>query len=232
MTFEEMVAKVVLDTVRPDMGFAADGGDDRIPEAVAASTRTMHNKDYFFRDLATADLDLGQTAYIQLLDTAGLPFYRNMAYVRKWDPSLNSYALDPTILPPDWLSGTNGALWSANQASGYLRPMDPDMLFDSYGYQKQDVMYQSGSVVQMKSSTPFRWAKVGWFVFPNTRWRTGQYNSWIADIYPDAIINHAVSFVFASTGEQEMARKYDSEGGLVAQAIEPLMKSNVTFVGR
>lgn len=232
MTFEELVAEVITITNRPDMGLPSAGGDGNIPSAVVAATQTLHNKDFFFRDIATADIDLAQEAYIHEWDISGLPFYKSLSYIRKWDPSVNSYALDPTVLPPMWLTGIDGVQFNTAQATAFLALISPTAIFDSYQQLKVDVAYQAGYIVHIRSSTPLRWLKVGWYVFPNVNWKTSQFRSWIADLFPWAIIYHAASRIFTDIGEQEKSRKYDNpNGGLLAEQLELLMKSNVTPVG-
>jgi len=231
MTFDEILQEVIQDTARPDMGLSANGGNDEIPRAIVSATMTMHTKDYFYRDIQPADLDFGQSAYIQELDTSGLPRYRSFAYLRKWDNSLNQYALNPALIPPIFLTGLEGVQYSATTATALLTFITPDNIFDSYQLLKNDVCYQVGPTLMVRSSTPLRRAKMGWYAFPEVDYLRGRYFSWIAEKFPYAIIHHAVSRIFSAIGEQEKARKYDGPTGMIAEQVEILMKNNVSVKG-
>lgn len=231
MTFDELLTEVIQDTARPDMGLSANGGSDEIPRAIVSATMTMHQKDYFYRDIQPADLNFGAAAYILQLDTSGLPRYRSFAFLRKWDPSLNTYALNPALLPPLFLSGVDGYQYGASAATKLLKFITPDNIFDDYQMLKTDVCYQVGQTLMIRSSTPLAMAKIGWYAFPEVDYLRGRYVSWIAEKFPYAIIHHAVSRIFTAIGEQEKSRKYDGPTGLVAEQVEALMKSNVTAQG-
>lgn len=231
MTFDDLLEEVIQATARPDMGLEINGGSEEIPRAIVAAARTMHTKDYFFRDIQTADIQFSQSGYIQELDISGIPFYRSWAFLRKWDPSLNSSALNPNLQPPMFQTGIDGVNYSTAAATDYLKLIVPDQIFDSYKILKTDVCYQAGNTLHVRSSTPLLWTKAGWYRFPELDYKRGRFFSWIAELFPYTIIHHAVSRIFTSIGEQEKSRKYDGATGLVAEAVEELMKSNVIARG-
>lgn len=233
MTFEEILAEVIQIVERPDMGLSANGGTDEIPRAIVAATRTMHGKDFFFRDMQEADIQFDTVGYVQELDTAALPRYRNWGYLRKWDPAFNTNALDPyqSNTLPFFSTSRDGSFYPVGDYTGLIKLIDPDAIFDNYNILKSDVCYQGGAVLKIRSSTPIRWCKAGWYTWPETDYVRGRFFSWIADLFPYAIIYHAASRIFSSIGEQEKSRKYDSPTGLIAEQVEILMKSNVRSQG-
>lgn len=231
MTFEELVEEVAVKTNRPDMGFEEDGGDGRIPRAVRTSLLTMHNKDYFYRDIQPAQVVFDTPSYIQLLDVDALPRYKSIAYIRKWDSSFLASQSDPTILPP--LYNTVSGIVSANDALAFIEIIDPSNILDGYGIEKQNVGYQINDAFYIKSSTAFQKALYGFYQFPilDIANKGVLINSWIAKLFPFAITMHAASAIFTAIGQQDVSRKMDSPGGEVAEQVEELIKSNVSMRG-
>lgn len=238
-SFADLVAQVISDTGRPDLGFATDGGDGQIPSAIFASTLAMHTLDNFWRDITAADVIFDTAAYIQTLDVQDLPRFRQLAYFRKWDPTFSASQLNPNTLPPLF----NGiSTVSELLALKQLRVIDLGGIFDSYGTEKQDVCYAAGSTIFIKSSTSVPRGKVGYYSYPflDIPNDGAGYVSWIADTHPWAIIHHAKATVFANTGDLDRARELvrpaiparDDPGGLVAQAIAALKMSNIEAEGR
>lgn len=237
MTFAELVAQVILETNRPDYGFVSDGGGGEIPAQVASSTRKMHTLEYFAKDILSSQAVFDTAAYIQTLDTRTMPFFRNMAYFRKNDPSQSQYQQNPTLLPPLYSLTTGINIWLGSKL---LTPIVPDALFDDYGAERFDVYYQLGDTLMIKSSTPLSYALLGWYAHPNTNPADNyaQYNSWIAKEYPDAIYYDAASAILQKTGMTDAARKYDYFNpqdplncGLAISASNRLKMNNIQVQG-
>lgn len=241
MTLQELVDQVINNTNRPDLGFTADGGDNQIPNAVYASTLLMHTLEYFWRDILSVDIVFDSPAYIQELDIPVLPRFRSIAYFRKWDPTFNSSQQNPTILPPlfNGISPINSML---ALASLEIIDLGQGAIFDSYKTERQDVCYAAGSTLAIKSSTPLKQAKMGYYAFPllDIANNGAKYSSWIAELYPWAIINHAIAAICANTGDLDRARELNRPanatrndiGGLVAQSVFALRMGGIEAVGR
>lgn len=234
MNFSELVAAVIVETKRPDMGFISTGGDGTIPQKIAAATLTLHGMDFFYKDIKTAQIAFDTAAYIQTLDIRGIARYRSCSFFRKNDPTLATYQQNPTILPP--LFNNVGAV-NFNQSMAFLELITPDDVLDSYGAERIDVFYQAGDTLFIKSSSAVAFALFGWYAWPNADPGTDgsypNYDSWIAETFPFAIIYHASSSIFAQTGKQDQSRKYDNpQTGLVPEQIRNLLISNVTAQGR
>lgn len=217
---------------------------DKIAEtkaAIISSTLKMHGLDYFFRDIFPAKAMFDVSQYIQALDTSTLPRFRSVAYIRKWDNSLDASLISGVSggavpsLPP--LYDSNGFLVNPNLATALLKPIDPTNIFDEFGSERTDVYYQAGNTLMIRSSTALSVALVGWYQWPNVT--DALYDSWIARDYKYAIIYDAASNIFASISQQDQARKYDAPpdprtgkgAGLVWSHIDNLLRSNVTPQG-
>lgn len=224
MTFDDMVQQVVVITNRPDMTYASAGGTGEIISALQASTHAMHTTDghFFPSDLVESVVTfLVPAQYSQSIDTTALPLFRKIKYIKKID-DLTQYNYTG-LLPPLYNN-------SANRSKGFLDIIDPDQLFDTiFGLQRQDIAWQAGDALQLRSSTPLTTVRIGWYRFPNIT--VDMYSSWIARDYPFAIIYAACSTIFASIGQQDQSRKYDGQGGLAADTKAAMIKSSLINAG-
>lgn len=231
MTLDEIVADIILKTNRPDMGFVTSGGDGRIPSLVMDSTQALHNADFFYKDIKTAQVVFDAAAYVQVLDLSTLPRYRSLSYVRKNDPSLAAYQQNPTLLPP--LVNSGGFLVANDTITAFLDIITPTDILDDYGTEKLDVAYQVGNNLMIKSSTSLRYALVGWYSHPYvSKTNYTAYDSWIAREFPSSIIFDCVASVFGTIGKAEQAAlmRRPPDGDAV-KAKAQLIASNITPVG-
>lgn len=228
MTFAEIVDAVILDTLRPDMGLVASGGDGRIPLSVQASLTYLHGLETWYKDIQQVELVFDAAGYIQVMDTSALPRFRNLNYLRKWDPSINTYQSgSPSILPP--LYNSYGAV-NPNQSLAFFKIIDPKNILDSYDSEKLDVAYQAGIGIYLKSSSSFQFVKCGYYQFPNLDYSDNErlFDSWIARDFPYAAIALAVSRVFQIVGQQDKHRAMnDRETGEVARQLAVLRQNSI-----
>lgn len=228
MLFSELVNNVYTETGRSDLV-------DETASAVIASTLKMHGLEFFFKDITSAKVVFDVPAYIESLDTAALPRYRSLSYLRKWDPTFNAYQQNPLVLPPAQ-SNSLGGIVNPNLALAFLKIITPDDIFDGYGAEKVDVCYQLGACLYIKSSTTLSQMMVGWYQWPLAIANDAKYFSWIANEYPYAIIYDAASAILQKIGQTDAARKYDMPpdprtgftGGLVWSHINNLKMANIT----
>lgn len=234
-SFTGLCNKVAIVTNRPDMLSVASGGTGDIPLAVQASTLKMHTDEgaFFFKDIVTAQVKFDQAAWIQVLDTSSFARYRAMSYFRKNDPSLASYQLNPGLLPP-LTTGFFGIPYTILQAMLPLQCIEPNNILDEFGVERQDVFYQAGASLFIKSSTSLNYGLMGWYAYPNVGSDdigTG-YSSWIANEYPFAIIYDAASAILQGVGMTDAARKFDNpQNGLVTSHMMALRNSNIIARG-
>jgi len=184
VTRTEIINEVVSLTDREDLAATS------IPTMVTAATLRMHQSDFYSRDLAEDMLDLGTEGFHFSFDASTtFPRFRALHYLRKYD-----------------LTGETAGVM--------LSHLDPLSLFDSYGVEKNDVWYNAGKNINIRSASSLRYLLAGWYQNPDTS-ATG-YSSWIADMVPHAIIFDAASLVFNMIAQQEQSRKFDS---LVAEQL-------------
>lgn len=226
-----LVDSVYIETGRPDLVAET-------LSAVVSATLRMHGIDFWFRDIKTAQIVFDADGYLQILDIRDLPYYRAISYMRKNDPSLATYQQNLSLLPP-LTSNIAGIPVSVVATMRFLTPLTPDDILDSYQAEKQDVFYQTGDTIMIKSSTSLRYVLAGWYGFPNVDTKNNgvNFDSWIGQNYPYAIIYDAASKIFQAIGQLDTSRKYDapetqgSDGGLIQQQIKLLRVSNITPQG-
>lgn len=84
---------------------------------------------------------------------------------------------------------------------GYVefRKYEVNDLIDDYGYEKTNYFYRAGTNLLLRCDHVITQAKVTWFQLPDVTSAT--YNSWIANIFQDAIIEEAASKIFGMIGK-------------------------------
>lgn len=191
----------------------------------------MHRKDFWFRDLVEQmyQFDVPNSAAaltqppvtganslfmnwfggansnlnVQQLDTANLVRYRKVDYMRKW-MTVSPYGT--AIIDP--VTGRQGTV-----QGGDLTECSPSALDDGYGYDKQDVFYGSGTVININSSTPLNKVFIGYLSEPKvnlscaTLAQFQDYISWIADNYPTLIACDVKRYIFSDIGKNEQELK-------------------------
>ena len=230
MQLADLQAAVYNETKRPDL--ITD-----TTNALVAALLKYHSIDFFWKDIATAQLQFEVSNYIQTIDTQQIPRFRAMAYLRKYDPTLVASANNPSLLPPltfPW--------FSPDLAMGLLDPIAPDDLFDEWGCEKLDVYYGAGSTLMLKSSTQLQYVQIGWYQHPNVDTVTlangvagGNFGlgSFIMAEYPWLLVYEAASKIFGSIGQTESVRKYDDPNtGLIATHLNTMLRDNIVIQGR
>lgn len=226
-TIQELMNYVYTETNRPDLV-------QETQSAVLASIMKMHGLDFFPRDVQSGLIVFDTTAYIQELDVSSIPRFRAFKAIRKWDPSFAQYQQNPTLLPP-LQNNSIGLPYNEQLALGFIRILDVDDVLDDYNTEKVDVGYLAGTTFYIKSSTSFQQAFCHWYAYPQMDFANNfaNFNSWIAENHPYAIIYDAASSILQKIGQTDAARKYDSpQGGLVADQINNLRISATTLLGR
>lgn len=223
MNLTELINGVYIETNRPDLV-------DQTQQAVLATTHKLHTCDFFFRDIDPFLCNFSVSAYIQALDTSGIPLYRSIGYVRKYEPSLNAYELNPTLLPP--LLNTQFGNIDPRCLRDFIKIITPTDIFDDYDYERSDVAYQAGNNLFIKSRAAFQYLLMGIYKFPNIT--VDNYKSWIAELWPYAIIYDATYSVFSQIGDLESANRYKSNNnqtGLAIEQLNTLKMSNIVAEG-
>lgn len=160
------------------------GRPDRVSErdlAIQEATMALHGIENWWRDLTEQQVIFQASSVYQQIPLINLPRFRTFRYIRKFDPSAN----DP-------LTG----IAAGGLPSDFFDPCPPDKILDKYLTTKNNIYYLSGggitanAVAQLRSRVAFQYLLIGWMGFPIVSPLTA-YASWIAELYPYAIITQA-----------------------------------------
>lgn len=169
--------------------------------AVKAATLKAHQSDFYYKDITESGVEFSTEDYVQALEYRTLfPRYRALKYIRKSEASGN--------------------------VGDFFEVLTPAGILDRYGYQKEDVCYAAGEVIQLKSSTAFKYILVGCYLNPVLT--DDGYNSWIADLFPYYIVWEAAATVFKMIGQDEKATVFRA---LTAEQLMMLKASNIEAEG-
>ena len=233
MDFNDLCNAVYVETNRPDLVAETQ-------QAVLASTQMLHITEFFQRDIKTALIRFDTRDCVQQIDTSCIPRYRKLAYLRS--------------NPADWHDDQCAGLPNTRPLCGidppwpwdwnlfpFYQPITADDILDSYGAQRIDTVYQAGTVLVARRAWAVRSALIGWYEFPNLDIPNNgaQYSSWIAELYPYAIIYYAAAQVFRKKGQADVASAYDSPapannpdgGGMATQQKRILLMNEITVEG-
>lgn len=172
--------------------------------AVRNATLKAHSSDFYPKDLFETgiifDYEQAQQtfAYKELI-----PRWRALKYLREYSYSGNT--------------GTPGK---------FLDVVTPETLLDSYNIHKEDVCYLAGYQLQIRAKAASKYFLLGCYVHPTVT--PDNYNSWIADEHPSAIIYEAAATIFKTIGYDEQTAAYR---GLVADEYALLRADNILAVG-
>lgn len=131
------------------------------------------------------------------------------------------YAIDISMYPS--LRSVKALQEYNNPATGYEKkytPVDPDNIFDSYGFEKYDYWYRAGTVIQLRVKAAPIQVQLSYFALPIVDGAT--YSSWIASLYSQAIVEEAAGTVFRMIGKDEEYKTYQmltQENAAMLQAI-------------
>lgn len=170
--------------------------------AVKSATLKAHHIDFFYKDLFESGVSLQEAKYVITLEVKRLvPQYRALKYIRKSDSS--------------------GA-----QDGKLLTILTPEAVVDGYAINKTDIVYGAGNSLEIKSSTELQYFFLGCYVNPIVT--AAEYNSWVADEYPFAIIYEAARLVYKQIGFDEQAAQFDA---LAKEEFALLRLSNILVNG-
>ena len=151
--------------------------------AVKAATLKAHQSDFYPKDLFETGITWSDPAYIQSIDYRALiPRWRAFKYLRKYSNGM----------PGD-----------------FIKMLTPEQVLDSYGYQKADICYIAGEMLEIRSSTEDAYMIIACYVNPITD--ENNFSSWIALDHPYAISYEAARSIFKQIGFDEQASSIKQE---------------------
>lgn len=170
--------------------------------AIKAATLKAHMTDFYSKDIFETGIAFSSPAYKQSLDYISLiSNFRALKYIRRVEDEFDD-------------------------AGAFFEVITPEEVLTSYGSNKTDIAYIAGRVVELRASVEFSKALIGCYVLPLTT--EENFSSWVASLYPYAIINEATRKVFKTIGYDEQAATYEK---LVAEEYMLLKMSAIADVG-
>lgn len=193
MNLAELIAECKAITRRPDL-------HDRTQSAVLAATLKVHHMDFWYKDLVEVTIEFDDPQFISnFAPTDVIPRYRKAKYIRIWEGD-----------------ATSGVPLS------FLTPIQIEQALDGYGYHKNNVFYQAGNLIQIRTAQPLKRALFGCYVHPNVT--TSAYSSWIAVEEPYAIVHEACRVIFREIGATEQA---NTQERLLAEILTSMRMSYI-----
>jgi len=186
--------------------------------AIQEATLMLHGIENWWRDLIEQPVTFSASAFFQQIPLSSLPRFRIFSYIRRYDPT----ATDPSTGQPTGAMGK------------YFDPVAPGKVLDSYKLDRDYVYYLSGgggsqnAVCQLRSYTAFQYLMIGWFGFPIVS-PIGQYYSWIAELYPYAIITQAAMKLKKYITETDAVKALEGDA---ASHMAALLTGGLEFQGR
>lgn len=177
---------------------------DETKSAIKAATLKAHMSDYYSKDIYEMYVNLSDTTskYIWSLDYITLMSnFRSLKYIRKYDSD-------------------------AGEPSDFIEVITPNEVLDSYKVTKTDVCYVAGRVIEIRSSTAI--SKLILAAYVNPIITDADYSSWVAELYPYAIVYEAARIIFKTIGYDEQFAAYKE---LVADQYILLQRTALTDVG-
>lgn len=170
--------------------------------AIKAATLKAHQSDFYSKDLHETQITADAAAYVHGIDYISLVSnFRALKYLRKYTPADTS-------------------------VGAFLEIVEPEEILDSYGRDRTDIAYVAGRVLEIKSSTEITSMIMGCYVFPIIT--DSNYASWVAQLYPYAIVYEAARVLFKTIGYDEQAAAYER---LSAEQFVLLRNSALSDVG-
>jgi len=149
---------------------------DLTKSAVKAATLKAHQTDFYSKDIFELNYTFLTPGYIQSFDIISvLPNYRALKYMRR----VETATLEPNI---------------------FFTMLTTEEILDEWGRERTDICYVAGRTIEIKSLVTFDTIILGSYVNPIVT-EVG-YSSWVADLYPYAIVHEAARVVFATTAQQ------------------------------
>lgn len=171
--------------------------------AIRAATLKAHQTDFYSKDIYETGVEFDTSDYRQSLDYYNLiSNFRALSYFKR----------------------VEGA---TDDVGKFIEIVTPAEVLDSYGHNRTDIAYVAGRVLEVRSSVSFKYALMGAYVFPIVI-ADDSFSSWIAELYPFAIVYEAARVVFKAIGYDEQSAQMNS---LVAEQYALLKASALTDVG-
>lgn len=192
--FDEAEQYIIDDTGRPDMAEVDANGSSAIRRRIQRAVIAMHRIDFWKKDFIEQRHAFQYMQAIQILNLNLYPRLRAIGYLRKFN-SLIAAIPDPSFF------GAGGQMF---------KEINPQLVFDGYGYDQRNTFYRSGDQIKINSSENFQELLIGWFIDPLIQ-PIELCNSWILQDYPSLIAAQAKRRIFKDIGKDEESRASELE---------------------
>ncbi len=170
--------------------------------AIKAATLKAHKSDFYSKDIHETGVEFVSLSFRQSLDYISfIPNFRSLKYLRRVEDE-------------------------NDDVGKFFDIITPEETLDSYGINKTDIAYVAGRVLEIRASVEFDKALLGAYVLPIVR--KEDYDSWVAEQSPFAIIYEASRVLFKAIGKNEESNAFRE---LVAEEYSLLRMSALSDVG-
>jgi hypothetical protein len=207
--YAQLISAVYTLTNRPDLVAETQ-------LALRKATVKAHGADFWKADIAVVPkytlpipvVDVTQPSsrfVINLVDATNFPNLRKVAYIKEY--------INPAGQVSSSISGwdTLIANYGTSPRQRNYDECSPESVIDDYGTERTNYWYQAGKQVSLRTYTPILYATLGYWAYPNAT--PAGYNSWIANDFPDLVVEEAASIVFRTIGKAEESAAYAGNWG-------------------
>lgn len=190
LVYDEAFQYVLDDTGRPEMA-------EIIKRRIKRAVLQCHRVDFWKKDFTEQLHAFQYSQAVQVLNTKLYPRIRSVGYIRKFDPAnTNTQTPDPSLF--------------LSAAGAMFKEINPQQVFDPYGYDRRNTMYRSGDTIKLNSTEDIQYVLFGWFSDPNID-DIENSDSWVLAGYPSLIAAHAKRRIFKDIGKDEEYRGANEE---------------------
>lgn len=190
LAYDEAFQYVIDDTGRPEMA-------EVIKRRIQRAVLYCHRVDFWKKDLVEQIHGFQYSQAVQVLNTDLYPRIRSVGYIRKFDPAnTNPQMPDPSIF--------------LSAAGDMFSEINPQQVFDGYGYDRRNTFYRSGTTIKLNSTEAVQYVLFAWFRDPALE-DVENSDSWVLDGYPNLIACHAKRRVFKDLGKDEESKSAGEE---------------------
>lgn len=170
--------------------------------AVRRATLYLHGIDTWFRDFAEKRVAFDAVSYnFSINITREFTNFRKLRYIKPFDTTTGTVKKDRDI-----------------------KFMSPDNLWDEFSQDKKDIYYIAGINLNIRAKETENGFLVGYYTMPNVM---DAFYSWIAELYPYAIVDEAAGHMLRIIGLVDEGNKYvDAQKGTVATIHIPWLRAN------
>lgn len=176
--YDDILTNIIVLTNRPDL-------EAETELALKTATLSVHHAEMFPRDMATQLVQLPNGSYqTQLSIPALFPRFRSIVAMQPTDVNFNVLT----------------------QKEYDIEVIEFEDIYDEDGVIRNNVAYVAGSSLNVRTRALAYGYNVSWMTSPSVN--RNQYDSWIAQLYPAAVIYWGASIVLTTNGNEDKANKY------------------------